>query len=310
MSGGVQVRVLRRGMTRAPVFRTPDVTATAGAYKWITKHENTILEWPEAHTGHVHLTHVWPYAVGRTLFVRFTFDCADACGCNAVTVISDKLARRLEGELSISCVALSSNLCSDKKPGAINALLGRGHYVVAGVRIDKGVLTEVLRTSAKELVEVARIKLQLGSSLAGAPYHQNAHVANTLAGIFIASGQDVAQIVESSASSVTMEDGGQGDVYASITMPSLEVGVVGGGTALPQNSETVAAVDCSPSDSNPGSAADRFAEVVASLCLAGEVSLLACLSEGTLASTTERFRETQHCTSHSVSRLPSRFEGV
>ena len=134
----------------------------------------------------------------------------------------------------LELVSLSGNFCTDKKSAAVNWLDGRGKSVIAEAVIPSKVVRDKLKTSASSLVELNVTKNLIGSSLAGSIGGFNAHAANVVAAIFIATGQDPAQVVTSSNCMTLMEKCGQDgeDLYISVTMPSLEVGTVGGGTGL------------------------------------------------------------------------------
>lgn len=138
----------------------------------------------------------------------------------------------------LEIISLSGNYCTDKKPAAINWLDGRGKSVVSEATVPASVVEKVLKTTVKALVDLNISKNLIGSSLAGSIGGFNAHAANVVAAIFIATGQDPAQVVTSSNCMTLMEAcGSEGqDLYISCTMPSIEIGTVGGGTGLPAQS--------------------------------------------------------------------------
>jgi hydroxymethylglutaryl-CoA reductase (NADPH) len=179
-------------------------------------------------------------------------------------------------------VALSGNFCVDKKPSAVNFLEGRGKRVHAEVVLDGRILAECLKTSAAELVEVQYRKNLLGSIAAGSMGF-NAHFANVLAAFFIATGQDIAQVAEGSMGVTCIEPRGADGVIASVFMPDLPLGAVGGGTALDTQREALALLGIKLPSAQPGSAALRLAEILGAIVLAGELSLLAAFTSGDLA---------------------------
>ncbi|MEM3857549.1 MAG: 3-hydroxy-3-methylglutaryl-CoA reductase, partial [Thermoprotei archaeon] len=181
-------------------------------------------------------------------------------------------------------VALSGNVCSDKKAAHINSLLGRGKTVVAEALLTRDVLSSVLKASAAKIVEVNVLKNMVGSSVAGS-FSQNAHYANVVAASFIALGQDAAQTVESSQGYTYAEER-DGALYFSVTLPSLEVGTVGGGTGLPAQSQLMAVTGAS--SAKEGERSKWLAEVIAAGVLCGELSLLSALASGALASSHRR----------------------
>jgi hydroxymethylglutaryl-CoA reductase (NADPH) len=177
------------------------------------------------------------------------------------------------------CVSLSSNYCVDKKPAWINVIEGRGFRVWAEVTLTKGVLQGVLKTTAKNMYDVWVSKCMIGSAVAGSMAF-NAQFANIVAAIFLATGQDIAHVVEGSLGITTAEITGE-DLYMSVSLPDLMVGTVGGGTGLPTQKEALAVLGIAGGDS--GNNSKKFAEIIAAAVLAGEISLLASLSEGSLA---------------------------
>ncbi len=283
MAGGAKTKVLRDGMARAPAFVAPNATRAAELAEWAVQNSDQLAEWVREVTRHGRLKQVQPLQAGRTVFLRLVFETGDAMGMNMVTLSADRIVRGIS-ELfpDIDPVALSGNVCSDKKAAAVNWITGRGKTVVAEVFIPSELLHKRLKTTPERLVEVSWRKNQLGSSVAGTLGGFNANVANVVAAMFIAYGQDPAQVVESSTGITTVERWEDG-VYVSLTLPSLEVGTVGGGTRLPYARAALESLGCAGGGDPPGSNARKFAEIVAATALAGELSLLASLAEGSLA---------------------------
>ncbi len=283
MAGGAKTKVLRDGMARAPAFVAPNATRAAELAEWAVQNSDQLAEWVREVTRHGRLKQVQPLQAGRTVFLRLVFETGDAMGMNMVTLSADRIVRGIS-ELfpDIDPVALSGNVCSDKKAAAVNWITGRGKTVVAEAFIPSELLHKRLKTTPERLVEVSWRKNQLGSSVAGTLGGFNANVANVVAAMFIAYGQDPAQVVESSTGITTVERWEDG-VYVSLTLPSLEVGTVGGGTRLPYARAALESLGCAGGGDPPGSNARKFAEIVAATALAGELSLLASLAEGSLA---------------------------
>jgi len=209
-------------------------------------------------------------------------------GMNMATIACDRVIRELiEPETGVECVALSGNYCVDKKPAAINFIEGRGKRIFAEVVLDKHVLGKCLKTSARSLVEVQYRKNLLGSAMAGSMGF-NAHYANMLAAFFLATGQDVAQVVEGSLGITCVELRGPESVVASIYMPDVPLAAIGGGTGLATQSEALAILGVEPDPERPGAAVMRLAEILGATVLAGELSLLAALTSRDLARAHER----------------------
>ncbi|MDI9619453.1 MAG: hydroxymethylglutaryl-CoA reductase (NADPH) [Candidatus Nezhaarchaeota archaeon] len=282
-SGGANAKVVRDYMTRAPLFITPSAEHAFRLTQWVKEHKKEIEEVFNTVDPFVRFIDVQPWIVGRNVWLRFMANTFDAMGMNGVTLACDKACKFIEETVKFArMISLSGNLCVDKKPSAVNWLLGRGKTVVAEATLKREVVADKLKTTPEDVVDVCIRKNMLGSGLAHA-YGLNAHAANVIAAIFIATGQDCAQVVESSMALTTAEVNAEGELYISITLPSLEVGTVGGGTALPTQREALTIMGCAGAGDPPGANAKKFAEIVASACLAGELSLLSALAAGHLA---------------------------
>jgi hydroxymethylglutaryl-CoA reductase (NADPH) len=206
-------------------------------------------------------------------------------GMNMATIATREVSELVERETPAELVALSGNLCSDKKPAAINAIEGRGRTVSADVVIDRETVEDRFDTTPEAMVEGNTRKNLVGSAKA-VSLGFNAHAANTVAAVFLATGQDAAQVVEGANAITTMETR-DGDLYASISFSSLEVGTVGGGTTLPTQSEALDVLGVGGGGDPPGTNADALAEVIAVGALAGELSLIGAFCSRHLASAHE-----------------------
>ncbi|GAA0193679.1 hydroxymethylglutaryl-CoA reductase (NADPH) [Halobaculum roseum] len=282
-AGGAGARVLKNRMTRAPAFRVADVAEAEALSSWVRDNTEALREAAESTTSHGELKEATPYVVGNTVFVRFAYDTKDAMGMNMATIATEEACDVIESETSASLVALSGNLCTDKKPAAINAVEGRGRTVAADVTIPRETVRETLKTTPEAVAEVNTRKNLVGSAKAGS-LGFNAHVANSVAAMFLATGQDAAQVVEGANAITTAEVDGDGDLYVSVTIASLEVGTVGGGTKLPTQSEALDVLGIAGGGDPAGSNADALAEAVAVAALAGELSLLSALASRNLSS--------------------------
>ncbi|WP_312910478.1 hydroxymethylglutaryl-CoA reductase (NADPH) [Natronosalvus caseinilyticus] len=290
-AGGANARVTKNGMTRAPVFRVEGVVEAAETVEWVGENLEALREAAESTTSHGQLLDVEPYVVGDSVFLRFAYDTKDAMGMNMVTIATDEACAVVEEHTPASLVAVSGNLCSDKKPAAINAIEGRGRSVTADVVIPGEVVEDRLHTTADAIAEANTRKNLIGSAKAGS-LGFNAHAANVVGAAFLATGQDEAQVVEGANAITTMDarpnddgdENGSSDLYASVSLASLEVGTVGGGTKLPTQSEALDVLGLRGGGDPAGSNADALAEVIAVGALAGELSLLAALASRHLAS--------------------------
>jgi hydroxymethylglutaryl-CoA reductase (NADPH) len=287
-SGGATVRVEDVGMTRAPVFRTSGIEQTQDFLRWIEEHDAEIRAVAERTSRYLKLLDIRPFAYGTSVFLRFRFDTGDAMGMNMATIACDRVVNELiEPATGIACIALSGNYCVDKKPAEINFHEGRGKRVFAEVVVEGPVLRRFLKSNSRDLVEAQYRKNLLGSIAAGSKGF-NAHYANILAAVFLATGQDPAHVVEGSMGVTCIEPRGPEAVYASIFMPAVPIGAVGGGTALATQREALALLGVVPDPARPGHAAARLAEIVGGAVLAGELSLMAAFTSQDLARAHER----------------------
>ncbi len=287
-SGGAVVRVEDIGMTRAPAFRTSGIEATNHFLNWVDDNRDEIQSVCEATSGHLRLLEIKPQVIGSSVYLRFRFATGDAMGMNMATIACDRVVRDLiEPATGVPCIALSGNYCVDKKPSAINFLEGRGKRIYAEATLDSSVLEEVLKTRASSLIEVQYRKNLLGSIAAGAMGF-NAHIANVLAAVFLATGQDVAQVVEGAMGVTCIEPTDDDSVFASVYLPDVPLGVVGGGTALAPQREALDIMSARTREGDPGGGAIRLAEILGATVLAGELSLLAAFTSGDLAGAHER----------------------
>ena len=287
-SGGASAAVLSQGMTRAPVIRFPSAMRAAGFAAWL--HEPANLAVAQAQFGTTtrfgRLVSVRVTVAGRYAYARFVCSTGDAMGMNmvskGVSAVLDYLQASSFADMEL--LGLSGNVCCDKKSAAVNWISGRGCSVVVEATISGEVVERVLKTTVSAACELNVAKNLIGSAMAGALGGFNAHASNIVTALFLACGQDAAQNIASSQCITLLEPANGGaDLHVSCTMPSIEVGTVGGGTILkPQHAclELLGVAGAAPDA--PGSQARELATIVAGAVLAGELSLLAALSAGHL----------------------------
>ncbi len=284
-AGGATARVTDSGMTRAPVFQVAGVAEAETVIEWVEDNRDQLRETAESTTSHGELLDIDPYVVGDNVFLRFIYDTKDAMGMNMVTIATREASELVERETPARLVALSGNLCSDKKPAAINAIEGRGRSVTADVVLDRELVEDRLNTTPEAMVEGNTRKNLIGSAKA-ASLGFNAHAANTVGAVFLATGQDEAQVVEGANAITTMEAREDG-LYASISFASLEVGTVGGGTRLDTQRAALEMLGIAGGGDPPGNHADALSELIAVGALAGELSLVAAFCSRHLSSAHE-----------------------
>lgn len=275
-SGGANSLAHRVGMTRGPVFYTGSVRESDKFYRWIKANENKMAQASEKTSSHLKLKKIEVRTQGIYAFVRFYFDTSDAMGMNMVTLATEEIARLIEKETGVRCLSVAGNFDIDKKPAWINFISNRGFKVWSDVVLKKEVIEGILKTSAEKFFEVWLAKCMIGSAMSGS-LGFNAQFANIIAAAFIATGQDPAHVVEGSLGMTTAKLIGNGDLLVSVYLPSLNIGTVGGGTELNTQSEALNILGVKGSGN-----ATKFAEIIGGAVLAGEISLLSSLSEGSL----------------------------
>ncbi|KAL1747372.1 hydroxymethylglutaryl-coenzyme A reductase-domain-containing protein [Schizophyllum fasciatum] len=285
--GGVTTVVHKDGMTRGPAIDFPSVVQAAQAKQWIDSEDgyNAIKTAFESTSRFARLKSLQTAIAGRTLFVRFATSTGDAMGMNMISKGTEKALEVLQQAFpEMVTLALSGNYCTDKKPAAINWIEGRGKSVVAEAVVPGRIVKSVLKTTVDALCNLNVKKNLIGSAMAGSIGGFNAHAANILTAIFLACGQDPAQNVESSNCMTLMEptNGGE-DLLITITMPSIEVGTVGGGTVLAPQQAILEMLGIKGAHATqPGQNAQTLARIIAAAVMAGELSLMSALAAGHL----------------------------
>lgn len=280
---GVRSIVEDVGMTRAPCVKFPDVIKAAQAKRWMETAENfqTIKTAFDSTSRFARLQELLIAMDGPQLYIRFRAFTGDAMGMNMVSKGAENALRIVAHAFpEMQIISLSGNFCSDKKPAAVNWIKGRGKRVVCESRVSEDVLKNLLKTDAKTLVQCNKLKNMAGSALAGSIGGNNAHAANMVTAIFIATGQDPAQNITSSNCSTNMELHGENsnDLYITCTMPSLEVGTVGGGTVLPGQSACLDVLGVRGAHATtPADNSKQLARIICATVMAGEISLMAAL---------------------------------
>ncbi len=276
-SAGANVFVTREGTTRGPVFYTGSLEKSKLLVGWIKKNESLLKKTAEATSNHLIYKKVQISMLAEYVFMRFSFDTHDAMGMNMVTIASQKMTELIEKKTGVTCLSVAGNFDVDKKPAWLNFINNRGFAAWADVIIKKDTVKTILKTTPEKIFDTWLAKCMIGSAMSGS-LGFNAHFANVIAALFIATGQDPAHIVEGSMGITTTKVLPTGDLYFSIYLPSVVIGTVGGGTNLATQKEALALMGVSGNGK-----VERFAEIIAGAVLAGELSLLASLAEGTLS---------------------------
>jgi hydroxymethylglutaryl-CoA reductase (NADPH) len=212
--------------------------------------------------------------VGNLLYLRLEMSTGDASGHNMVTGAAEAVMQWVLAEYpQLAHVSVSGNYCTDKKASAVNGILGRGKYVVAEMVVPEKVCRRMLRTTASAVEKLNTRKNLLGTSLAGGIRSGNAHFANMLLAVYLATGQDAANIIEGSQGYTYAVARGE-DLYFSVTLPNVIVGTVGNGKGLPFVLDNLEKLGCL-AERPAGENARRLAAIIGAVVLCGELSLLA-----------------------------------
>jgi len=272
--GGVKTTVVEQYMQRSPVFIWDDALQARDFGKWVEDHFAEIKAAAETTTRSGKLINIYQYSVGPLRHLRFNYTTGDAAGQNmtgkATFAACEWIKKTHPGGARY---ILSGNMDTDKKHSRINMLVTRGKRVVAEAIVKKDILKSLMRVDTRDLFYSRPIS-QAGAFLAGSA-NNGAHAANGLTAMFIATGQDVANVSESHAGVVYNRLLANGDLYWSITLTSLIVATYGGGTGLPTQRECLEMLGCYGSGK-----ADKFAEICAGVVLAGETSLSSAILAG------------------------------
>ncbi|PRQ25244.1 putative hydroxymethylglutaryl-CoA reductase (NADPH) [Rosa chinensis] len=287
LSGGASSVLLKDGMTRAPVVRFNSAKRAAELKFYMEDPANyeTISMVFNKSSRFGRLQTVKCAVAGKNLYMRFCCSTGDAMGMNMVSKGVQNVLDFLQNDFpDMDVIGISGNYCSDKKPAAVNWIEGRGKSVVCEAVIKGDIVTKVLKTNVAALVELNMLKNLTGSAMAGALGGFNAHASNIVSAVYLATGQDPAQNIESSHCITMMEAINDGkDLHVSVTMPSIEVGTVGGGTQLASQSACLNLLGVKGANREaPGSNARQLACVVAGSVLAGELSLMSAIAAGQL----------------------------
>ncbi|CCE61832.1 hypothetical protein TPHA_0B01590 [Tetrapisispora phaffii CBS 4417] len=285
--GGLTTVITKDGMSRGPCVQFPSLKRSSECKMWLDS-EIGLEKMKVAFNStsrFARLQNIKTALAGDLLYIRFVTTTGDAMGMNMISNGVEHCLSKMKEEYNwndLEVISISGNYCTDKKAAAINWIEGRGKSVVAEAIVPGETVRKILKTDVKRLVEVNISKNLIGSAMAGAIGGYNAHAANLVTAVFIAMGQDPAQNVESS-NCITLMSEVNGDLKVSVSMPSIEVGTIGGGTVLDAQGAMLDLVGVrGPHLTEPGANARKLASVVASAVLVGELSLISALSSGHL----------------------------
>ena len=280
-AGGVQTALISDENQTAPTFFFENVTLASVFPAWIDENLSAIREVVAGTTSHGRLTGASCYHVGRQVIVNFGFSTGDAQGMNMIVRATDAVCHWIQDHYPIGSYFLFSGMCSEKRASGFVHTRGKGKRVTAGALLPHDVMRLYLHTNAADLFKVWQSTV-VGHLQAGSIGY-NAHAANGLTAIFIATGQDVANVVNS-ASAITIFEPHPEGLYVSTTLTALSIATVGGGTNLPSQREALSMMDCHGRGKAP-----KLAEVIAATILGGEISMGAAIASREFVGAHERY---------------------
>ncbi len=285
-AGGVTTRVIRRQMMRVPLFVFAEMRGAYRFSNWVRDHVAEIREQTRQVSRHAYLQSVEPELRGNMVTVSFLFDTGDAAGQNMSTSCTwhacQWLMRQMKylDDVRLENFFIESGVSGDKKVSFQAFISGRGTRVISECILPRAIVQEVLKVTPEELVRGFELASAFGVQSGTVGW--NVNVANVIAAMFTATGQDIACVHESSVALLYLKEAQEG-VYASLVLPSLVVGTVGGGTHLPRQNDLLGLLGCAGPDR-----VSRLAEIIAGFCLALDLSTLAAIAGGQFAAAHER----------------------
>ncbi len=283
MAGGCRTVHLKQELSRSPAFELPSIAAIHPFLDWVRAHDEPIRRAAESTTRHGRLLRIEPTVIQNWVILDFIYDTGNAAGQNMVTLATEAACQFIQADRKLQFF-LESGFNSDKKPSRRSLMNGRGHSVAVEFTIPHHVL-DFLGVTAERILEFQRLAVNSGQAI-GMLGH-NLHLANGLTALYLATGQDTACVAEnavgfSEAAGVCQEGHG---VTFRVSLPSLTVGTIGGGTRLPAQRRNLELLGCSEGPH----ASRKLAEIIAASAAALELSLMAAVVSGTFAKAHRRY---------------------
>jgi hydroxymethylglutaryl-CoA reductase (NADPH) len=284
LAGGVTSVCLVEGVQRSPVFKFKHLGDLGVFLSWVLQQKEEFRKITGENSRFAQLNDIKVNIEGNHIMLIFDYKTGDASGQNMVTICTEAICQYILKNTPIQPQLwfLESNYSGDKKATALSFTQVRGKKVTAEVILPRKVVIGVLKTTPELITEYWRSST-IGIIQSGAIGAQG-HYANGLTALFIATGQDVACVAEAATGITRMEITENGDLYASVTLPNLIVGTVGGGTSLPTQRECLEIMDCYGAGN-----AQKFAEICGAVVLSGELSIAAALSAGHFSMAHQKF---------------------
>lgn len=273
-SGGIRVRHVKQELSRAPVFFFDNINDSFEFMDWVNKHKDKIIEIAESTTRFGKVLRIDQYPIQNYLILDFVLDTKNAAGQNMVTLAAKTACDYIKEETGYNYM-VESNFNSDKKASTRNMILGRGHSIVAETVLKNSVLKRVLGITA-DLVQKLQRPGPTISAMAGTT-GTHLHISNALTSIYLATGQDTACVSENSIGHFQTEPAENNGLACRLTLPSLTVGTVGGGTRLLPQKQNLEMLGCDGGEYS----SRKLAEIIGASTLALEISLMSALASDT-----------------------------
>ncbi|AEW01673.1 hypothetical protein A4D02_06635 [Niastella koreensis] len=286
MSGGIKTRFIHQKMSRCPMFVFDKPEDAAMFYNWLPAKFQTIKREAEKHSNHAQLLSIEPIIVENVVHTRFYYRTGDASGQNMTTTctwhallfIVELFSK--ETGIVITNYVIEGNGSSDKKVSTYSVTKGRGVKVIAECHLEESLIVNVLRTTSDDIMNYFAPSVVLAKL--DNMFGYNINVANTVAALFAATGQDLGSLHESSVGMLSIEKTNTG-LYISLCLPTLVIGTVGGGTSVPKQKEVLELMKCYGKGK-----LERFAQLIAAFALSLEISTYAAIVSGAFAKSHEK----------------------
>ena len=276
LCGGINVKHYRQELSRAPIFIFDDLNQSQEFQVWVNEHMDDIIKAAQSTTKHGKILRIDQYTMQNYILLDFILDTGNAAGQNMVTLAANVACDYIKQQTNHSFF-LESNLNREKKASFRNMILGRGHGVIAETAKSKSVMTRVLNVDPEFLYEAFNY-FPIVSAMAGT--HGNGlHISNALTAIYLATGQDTACVAENSLGHFNLKKTDNGLIFR-LTLPSLTVGTVGGGTRLNQQQQNLKLLECDTGEHS----SRKLAEIIAGATIGLEISLLSAIASHTWTS--------------------------
>lgn len=276
LAGGAIATLLKDETHISPIFVFDSVKESQVFIQWLENNFVRIKECAERTTNHGKLVKIEPYIFDRNVVIKFCYTTGDAMGQNMVTFATEEACKYIVSSVKIKKIYIQSNFSSNKKVTMHHFVTGYGKTVIAEIVVPAALIKRVFGITPEQIVEFYRL-VKLTTTHAGM-IGINGHTANALAAIFIACGQDAASVVDSYVGVTNFEVMDDRSLYASLKLPSLVIGTVGGGTDLATQRECLNLLGCYGAEGSR-----KFSEIIVAAALAGEIAICAKVANGTFA---------------------------